>query len=67
MTPATLAVAIHAAQEFLRQAKLVPTETVTPDAGEPLVYLPVSKHAAAAKRASLDLTRALADMRRAGS
>lgn len=66
MTPATLKVAVHAAEEFLRRAKLVPTETITPMAGKPQDVVPVSKHAAAAKRASLDLTRALADMRRAG-
>ncbi len=67
MTPATLAAAVQAAQKFLRRAKLVPTETVTSDVGKPWVSLPISKHVAAAKRASPDLTRALADLRRAGS
>lgn len=64
MTPTTLNAAIAAAQEFIRRAKLVETQTVTPDVGRPWTYVEPGRNAAAAKRASLDLTRALADMRR---
>ena len=66
MTPDTLQAAVRAAEEFLRRAKTVPTETITSRGGKPWRVVTGGKQSAAAKRASLDLTRALADMRRVG-
>jgi hypothetical protein len=72
MTPETLEEAVRLAEEFIRRAKLVPIVegTYGPTAMAGLVgkkWRRVGRSAvypAAAKRASLDLTRALADLRR---
>jgi hypothetical protein len=61
MTPETLLIAIEEATRFLKAAK---------EARKSIVHKPWgadfegNKSTAAAKRASMDLTRALADMRR---
>jgi hypothetical protein len=57
MNKATLSTAVNAAYNFIETAKLVKFDGV---------YLPSSKANSAVKRASMDLTRALADMRRPG-
>ena len=64
MTPETLRIAVRQANEFLRRAKLVRTDTILHKSGEPWDFVVSGRQSAAAKRASLDLTRALADMRR---
>ena len=61
MTPYTLRAAISAAEEFLKRAKDARSTIVKEKWGEGWVG---NKETAAAKRASMDLTRALADMRR---
>jgi hypothetical protein len=57
MNPASLKRAVAEAQRFIAVAKTV---KIYPDRH----YLDASKETAAAKRASMDLTRALAEMRR---
>lgn len=57
MTKEKLNQAVEIAKEFIRRAKLVPFD----DSGR---YVTSFKHSAATKRTSLDLTRALAEMRR---
>ena len=57
MNPATLKRAVAEAQRFIAVAKAV---KVYPERN----YLDTSKETAAAKRASMDLTRALAEMRK---
>lgn len=64
MTPTTLQAAIRTAEEFLRQAKAVEVKTAEVRGHKVWIEIVAGKHPAAAKRASLDLTRALADMRR---
>ena len=64
MDPHTLKTAIQLAEEFLRRAKVVPLEKRHPQQRDEYATVTPGKHAAAAKRASLDLTRALADLRR---
>ena len=56
MTPTALAKAVAEAKRFLEIAKAVPK----PEGG----WFYPSKETAAAKRASMDLTRALAEMRK---
>ena len=75
MTPATLRKAVAEAERFIAAAKAVPSiEThLRPDGniykmaerpvGKDETFEP-SRYSAAATRASLDLTRALADLRR---
>ena len=60
MSPATLKRAIAEAQRFIAVAKAI---KVAKDR-KPDDYFFGSKETAAAKRASMDLTRALAEMRR---
>jgi hypothetical protein len=60
MNPATLKRAVDEAKRFLAVAKAI---EVAKDR-KPDDYFFPSKETAAAKRASMDLTRALADMRR---
>ena len=60
MNPATLKRAIAEAQRFIAVAKAI---EVAKDR-KPYDWFWPSKETAAAKRASMDLTRALADMRR---
>ena len=60
MSPATLKRAIVEAQRFIAVAKAI---HIRPDR-KPDDYFLGSKETAAAKRASMDLTRALAEMRR---
>ena len=61
MSEATISIAISHAERFLRLAeKVAKSKSVI---GEH-TYFPNSKDNAAMKRASLDLTRALADLRR---
>lgn len=57
MTPKTLTEAVAEAERFIRLAKAVP-------GARSISYYDPSPEAAAAKRASMDLTRALARMRR---
>lgn len=64
MTPTTLQAAICAAEEFLRRAKAVEAKAGELCGRKVLIEIVPGRHSAAAKRASLDLTRALADMRR---
>ena len=76
MTPATLKAAIAEAERFLRVAKAVPlveNRPTFPEEGgvvyadrrvEPSETFNPSRHSAAAKRSSMDLTRVLADLRR---
>ena len=75
MTPSTLKKAIAEAERFIRAAEAVPLSGELPTMdGKVFKYVQrsiapdetfaPSKHSAAAKRASLDLTRALADLRR---
>ncbi len=64
MDVATLQRAIGEAGEFLRLACKVSIENITPKKGQP--YLRVAdnnKNTAACKRASMNLTRTLADLR----
>ena len=67
MDAGILKTAIQLAEEFLRRAKAVPLEKHHPQQLDRYATVVPGKHAAAAKRASLDLTRALADLRRSGS
>lgn len=72
MTPESLEYAIACAEEFIRRAKLVPITTLKYDpAFRPELQVreyrrleSPCKHAASVKRASMDLTRALAEMRK---
>ena len=64
MTPETLRAAVRQAEEILRRAKLVPLKEYKPTTGNLWRHFEPSPQAAAVKRASMDLTRALADMRR---
>jgi len=60
-------VAIQEARRFIERAEaalLHNADHLPPSTGTP-AYLYASKHSGACRRASLDLTRALADMRRA--
>ena len=62
MNRGTLGAAIEEARRFVRLAKAVEA-----DAGKDEFYFGIaSKKTAAVKRASMDLTRALANLRRAG-
>lgn len=61
MTPKTLREAIEEAERFVRIAKTVKTGT---SAVSKFEYIDFGVESAAAKRASMDLTRALARMRR---
>jgi len=64
MTEKTFDNAIQSAEEFLRRAKAVPRE-ITNWKGEATPGIPSpSPFVASVKRASLDLTRALAEMRK---
>lgn len=60
MTTKTLRVAIAEAKRFIAAA-----EKCEPRTFENIQYFPGSKDSGAVKRASMDLTRALADLRRA--
>lgn len=60
MTPKTLKTAITEAERFLRKAKKV-TTWMTLDG---VVLIDEGKYSAACKRASMDLTRALAELRK---
>ena len=65
MTPETLRIAVRQANEFLRRAKLVQIENITSHFnGGVWRSVAHGPETAAAKRASMDLTRALANMRR---
>jgi hypothetical protein len=61
MTPKTLIAAIDEATRFLKAAKSARQSIVVKEYGNDFDG---NKSTAAAKRASMDLTRALADMRR---
>ena len=60
MTPETLKLAIREAQRFIAIAENVPIETI----GKYSYIKNPCKEAAACKRASMDLTRNLANMRK---
>lgn len=63
MTQAQIKIAVNEAARFMDRAKVVLERiAIDPDAA----YWVPSKHTAALRRASLDLTRALAQMRRPG-
>jgi hypothetical protein len=61
MTRQTLDAAIFEAKRFLRKAAEVKSDPTGPGK-----YIAPSKESAAAKRASLDLSRALSEMRKPG-
>ncbi len=63
MTPTSLRAAIMEAEVFITRAKLAKDEIYKLDNGVELINFP-SRAVAAAKRASLDLTFALAEMRK---
>ena len=63
MSPAALETAIAEAKRFLKAAEAARGAPVY-ESGRKHEYIEGGKLTAAAKRASLDLTRALADMRR---
>jgi hypothetical protein len=64
MAPATLREAIAEAQRFVKLAKLVQFTSTKAMDGKTYEYVVTGPQPAAAKRASLDLTKALARMRK---
>lgn len=63
MEVSTLKKAIAEAKRFIEAAENVPIVNTTYANGKPYVYVEYSKQSAACKRASMDLTRVLADLR----
>ena len=62
MTPKSIDVAIREAKRFIERAQAAKAALE-----DPMVCITGSKETGACRRASMDLTRALADMRRANS
>ena len=66
MNATTLKEAINAAQDFLKQAKLVEVRTYTASNGKKYDEVVTGKETAATKRKSMDLSHALVALRKSG-
>lgn len=66
MTPEKIREARRLAREFakLADAALATERQIVPSVGKPFALIDASQHTGALRRRSMDLTRALADMRR---